>query len=110
MPTYDYKCSNCDHTLEAFQSIVEEPLKKCPNCKKRKLVRLIGGGAGLIFKGSGFYITDYKRKEGGNGDAGKRKAPAEAASDKSNGKSTESSSGGNGSSESNKEGSSAKAE
>lgn len=62
MPTYDYKCESCQHTFEVFQSIKDEPLKKCPNCGKDKLKKLITGGAGLIFKGSGFYLTDYKNK------------------------------------------------
>jgi putative FmdB family regulatory protein len=61
MPTYDYVCSACEHQFEHFQSIKDEPLKKCPKCGKLKLRRLIGPGAGLIFKGSGFYETDYKR-------------------------------------------------
>jgi len=60
MPTYEYKCSNCDHELEAFQSITAKSLKKCPECGKLKLQRLISSGAGLIFKGSGFYETDYR--------------------------------------------------
>jgi putative FmdB family regulatory protein len=60
MPTYDYLCQNCDHTFEHFQSITAKPLKKCPDCKKPKLKRLIGTGAGIIFKGSGFYETDYR--------------------------------------------------
>ena len=72
MPTYDYKCSACGHTFEQFQSITAEPLKRCPQCGKAKVKRLIGTGAGLIFKGSGFYITDYR-------DAGyKEKAKAES--------------------------------
>jgi putative FmdB family regulatory protein len=60
MPTYDYQCSACGHTFEKFQSITSGPLRKCPKCGKNKLKRLIGTGAGLIFKGSGFYITDYR--------------------------------------------------
>jgi putative FmdB family regulatory protein len=60
MPTYDYRCDNCGHELEAFQSITAKPLKKCPECGKLKLQRLLGTGAGLIFKGSGFYETDYR--------------------------------------------------
>ena len=60
MPTYEYKCANCNHLLEAFQSITANPLKKCPECGKLKLQRLLGTGAGLIFKGSGFYETDYR--------------------------------------------------
>jgi putative FmdB family regulatory protein len=62
MPTYDYKCENCNHTFEVLQSIKDEPLIKCPKCGKNKLKKLISGGAGLIFKGSGFYLTDYKNK------------------------------------------------
>lgn len=60
MPTYEYKCENCGHKLEVFQSMLEDPLKKCPECSKNKLKRLIGTGAGIIFKGSGFYETDYR--------------------------------------------------
>ena len=60
MPTYDYACGACGHRFEEFQSITADPLKKCPSCKKNKLERLIGSGAGVIFKGSGFYETDYR--------------------------------------------------
>ena len=60
MPTYDYECDACGHAFELFQSMTASPKKTCPKCKKMKLVRLIGSGAGLIFKGSGFYTTDYK--------------------------------------------------
>jgi putative FmdB family regulatory protein len=60
MPTYDYVCKNCGHKFEEFQSMSSDPLKKCPSCKKSKLQRLIGTGAGVIFKGSGFYETDYR--------------------------------------------------
>ncbi|MBA7705407.1 hypothetical protein ES703_114235 [subsurface metagenome] len=60
MPTYEYLCQSCGHTFEQFQSITAKPLKKCPDCKKPKLKRLIGTGAGIIFKGSGFYETDYR--------------------------------------------------
>jgi putative FmdB family regulatory protein len=62
MPTYEYICVKCDHKMEQFQSMKDEPLRKCPVCKKPALKRLVGGGAGLIFKGSGFYTTDYKNK------------------------------------------------
>ncbi len=62
MPTYDYECGACNHKWELFQSIKAEPEKKCPACKKKKARRLIGAGAGLIFKGSGFYLTDYRSK------------------------------------------------
>ncbi len=60
MPTYEYKCFACDHTFEKFQSIMAAPIRKCPACGKAKAKRLLGTGAGLIFKGSGFYITDYR--------------------------------------------------
>ena len=60
MPTYDYECESCGHQFEQFQSITAKPLRKCPECGKMKLQRLIGAGAGIIFKGSGFYQTDYR--------------------------------------------------
>lgn len=59
MPTYEYGCQKCGHEFEQFQSIKDEPLKRCPKCKG-KVARKIGTGAGLLFKGSGFYITDYR--------------------------------------------------
>src|SRR5699024_6370073 len=60
MPTYEYLCENCGEKLEEFQSITAKPLRKCPSCGKMKLKRLISAGAGIIFKGSGFYETDYR--------------------------------------------------
>jgi putative FmdB family regulatory protein len=60
MPTYEYKCTACGHAFERFQPMSAEPIKRCPQCGKAKVKRLIGTGAGLIFKGSGFYITDYR--------------------------------------------------
>jgi len=61
MPTYGYKCdSECGHVFEEFQRITADPLKNCPKCQKDTLKRLIGGGGGIIFKGTGFYCTDYK--------------------------------------------------
>lgn len=60
MPTYDYECSACGHRFEQVQSMKDAPIKKCPECKKAKARRLIGGGAGILFKGSGFYQTDYR--------------------------------------------------
>ncbi|UCG59509.1 MAG: hypothetical protein JSU70_08340 [Phycisphaerales bacterium] len=60
MPTYGYACENCAHEFEQFQSITARPLRKCPECGQRQLKRLIGVGAGIIFKGSGFYETDYR--------------------------------------------------
>ncbi|HRZ40806.1 MAG TPA: zinc ribbon domain-containing protein [Candidatus Omnitrophota bacterium] len=62
MPTYQYECSGCGHAFEKMQSITEAKLTVCPSCKKSTLHRLIGTGSGLIFKGSGFYQTDYKNK------------------------------------------------
>ena len=70
MPTYEYVCAKCGHEMEAFQSMKEEPLRKCPACRKQGLKRKVGGGAGLIFKGSGFYITDYKKKAPGKSEGG----------------------------------------
>jgi putative FmdB family regulatory protein len=60
MPTYDYKCKNCSHVFEHFQSMKDAPLRKCPKCGKIALERLIGTGAAVLFKGSGFYQTDYR--------------------------------------------------
>jgi putative FmdB family regulatory protein len=60
MPTYDYRCDECGYQFEEFQSITAKPLRKCKKCGKMKLVRLLGTGAGIIFKGSGFYETDYR--------------------------------------------------
>jgi len=60
MPTYEYACEGCKHTFEEFQSIKAAPITTCPKCKKKKVKRLISGGAGFLFKGSGFYITDYR--------------------------------------------------
>tara|TARA_Y100000310_G_C19958815_1_gene480284 strand:- start:196 stop:390 length:195 start_codon:yes stop_codon:yes gene_type:complete len=63
MPTYDYICNACKYKFEKFQGIKAKKIKTCPKCKKKEVLRLIGKGAGIIFKGSGFYETDYKRKE-----------------------------------------------
>jgi putative FmdB family regulatory protein len=63
MPTYDYKCSKCGHKFEVFDRISAPPLRQCPVCNQKTAYRLIGAGIGLIFKGSGFYITDYRKKE-----------------------------------------------
>src|SRR5947209_2270448 len=60
MPTYEYACEACGHQFEEFQSIKAKPTTVCPKCKKKKVKRLISGGAGFLFKGSGFYITDYR--------------------------------------------------
>lgn len=79
MPTYDYRCNACEHTFEEFQSFSDKPLKKCPKCGKQKLQRLFGTGAGIIFKGSGFYQTDYRSES--------YKQAAKAEQPQSNGKS-----------------------
>jgi putative FmdB family regulatory protein len=63
MPTYEYVCDACGHEFEQFQNITDPVRRKCPECKKRKLRRLIGGGAAVLFKGSGFYQTDYRSNE-----------------------------------------------
>jgi putative FmdB family regulatory protein len=60
MPTYEYECPKCAHRFEKLQAITAPPLKTCPRCKSRRLKRLIGTGAGILFKGSGFYQTDYR--------------------------------------------------
>jgi putative FmdB family regulatory protein len=60
MPTYEYICDACEHTFEEFQSFSDEVLTKCPKCGKKKLRRLFGTGAAILFKGSGFYETDYR--------------------------------------------------
>ncbi len=60
MPTYEYVCGKCEHRFERFQSIMAKPIRKCPNCGKASAHRLVSAGAGIIFKGSGFYETDYR--------------------------------------------------
>ena len=62
MPTYEYECTKCSHQFEKFQSMKDEPLKRCPRCRC-KVKRLMGTGAGIIFKGSGFYQTDYRSSD-----------------------------------------------
>ena len=73
MPTYEYQCNACGAEFELFQSITAKSIKKCPQCSKRRVRRLIGAGAGVIFKGSGFYQTDY-RSESYNKAAEKEKS------------------------------------
>jgi putative FmdB family regulatory protein len=70
MPTYEYKCRACGYKFEVLQKITDDPLLVCPKCEEDKLKRVIGAGLGVIFKGSGFYTTDYKRS-GANGSAKK---------------------------------------
>ena len=93
MPNYDYVCEKCGHEFEVFQQMSAAPLKSCPACKKRSVKRLIGGGAGLIFKGTGFYITDYKNKasagsgeKASTGGEGGAKSDAKPAAPKTEGK------------------------
>ncbi len=83
MPTYDYECDGCGHAFELFQRISENPKRKCPECGKQKLRRLIGPGAAIMFKGSGFYTTDYRSE------SYKKAASAEKSNSSSSGKSTE---------------------
>lgn len=87
MPTYDYLCERCEHRFEQFQSITASSLRTCPACGKRALKRLIGAGAGLIFKGSGFYQTDY-RSEGYKKAAEADKPKSESTSGESTAKDT----------------------
>jgi putative FmdB family regulatory protein len=84
MPTYDYTCDACQHTFEIFEPITAEPQKKCPKCKKKKLRRLFGAGAALVFKGSGFYQTDY-RSDSYKKAAAAEKPPAESATSSGDG-------------------------
>lgn len=64
MPTYEYQCKDCQYEFEAFQGISSKPIEICPRCGQKAVIRKISGGSGLIFKGSGFYITDYSKKIG----------------------------------------------
>jgi putative FmdB family regulatory protein len=82
MPTYEYACPKCGHEFEQFQSMRDAPLTKCPKCKKAGVKRLVGAGAGLIFKGTGFYITDYKNKQGGGGAETSPSTPAKTTETK----------------------------
>lgn len=82
MPTYDYKCTNCNYTFEYFQTMNAEPLTECPECKGR-LKRIIGTGAGPIFKGSGFYQTDYKGKTNQNKTGGDTESKPKSSEKKS---------------------------
>jgi len=75
MPTYQYQCSACEHAFEKYQSFSEDPIRVCPDCHEEKVSKIISGGAGLVFKGGGFYETDYNR---GKGSDYKKKAEAES--------------------------------
>ncbi len=86
MPTYDYECDACGHEFELFQSFSEPVKRKCPKCSKLKLRRLFGTGAAVVFKGSGFYQTDYRSESYKKG-AEKEKKSKEKSAEKSSGKS-----------------------
>jgi putative FmdB family regulatory protein len=81
MPTYDYRCDSCGHELEIFQSMTSSPKRKCPECGTLKLKRVIGAGAGIIFKGSGFYETDYRSDSYKKGEEKEKKSREESKSD-----------------------------
>jgi len=83
MPTYDYECSQCDNKWEEFQSIKAKPLRKCPACGKLKAKRVIGAGGGIIFKGSGFYQTDYRSSSYKKAAEADSKAQSESSKPKS---------------------------
>ena len=79
MPTYDYVCEACDHQFELFQSIKDSPKRKCPECDRAKLRRLIGPGAAIVFKGSGFYKTDYRSESYKKAAAAEKKIASDTA-------------------------------
>ena len=89
MPTYGYACQNCGHEFDEFQSITAKPLRKCPECGKLSLKRLIGTGAGIIFKGSGFYETDYRSESYKKAAESDKGGSASKSSDKKEAKSEE---------------------
>ena len=107
MPTYDYECDACGHQWDLFQKITDDPEKKCPECKKKKARRLFGTGAAIVFKGSGFYQTDYRsesykkgaakdksKSEGGKSDSSKKSDSGSSTSSSSDSGSSGSSSSG----------------
>lgn len=79
MPTYDYVCEACDHEFELFQSIKDSVKRKCPECGRLKLRRLIGPGAAIVFKGSGFYETDYRSESYKKGAAADKKSKSDSS-------------------------------
>lgn len=80
MPTYEYRCGECGHNFDIFHSMKEKPKKKCPSCGKNALERLIGTGAGVLFKGSGFYETDYRSASYKKGAEAEKKSSDNGAS------------------------------
>jgi putative FmdB family regulatory protein len=94
MPTYEYECTKCGHTFEAFQSMTDKPLSRCPVCKSA-IRRVINGGLGVIFKGSGFYSTDNKKGSaltGGSGNGNSSRDKEKSSDSSGNGSSEKSSS------------------
>jgi putative FmdB family regulatory protein len=87
MPTYDYVCDACHHQVEIFHSIKDEPKRKCPKCGRQKLRRLIGPGAAIVFKGSGFYQTDYRSESYKKAAAAEKSAATGGDTKKTEGKS-----------------------
>lgn len=81
MPTYEYECTHCGHEFERFQSMTEPPVKRCPECR-HKVKKLLSGGAGIIFKGSGFYQTDYRSSEYKKQAKDEKKQAKESSSEK----------------------------
>lgn len=91
MPTYDYICDACEHAWELFQKITEDPVKKCPECKKKKAVRQFGTGAAIMFKGSGFYETDYRSDSYKKSAKADKKSKSDSSDKKSDSKKSDSS-------------------
>ena len=91
MPTYDYECDACGHEFELFQQISESVKRKCPECSKLKLRRLFGTGAAIVFKGSGFYETDYRSESYKKGEEKAKKSAEKKTEKKSDSKSKSSS-------------------
>ncbi|MBS1272407.1 MAG: hypothetical protein MAGBODY4_01552 [Candidatus Marinimicrobia bacterium] len=89
MPTYEYGCKNCGHRFEEFQRMSDDPITQCPECGEESVQRLVSGGAGLIFKGSGFYITDYKNKNSSPGNGSGEQDGRSASDSKSSGSGSE---------------------
>ena len=85
MPTYEYECRKCGFRFERFQNMTDEPIKECPKCNGQ-VKRLIGAGAGVIFKGSGFYVTDYRSESYKSAAEKEKKAEKDTKSDKTNSK------------------------
>lgn len=82
MPTYEYICKACGHQLSEFQTFSEPPLVTCPHCNTDNLTRAMGTGSGLIFKGTGFYLTDYKKGTPGSGPGVKKETPPQKQGEK----------------------------